>query len=1342
MINSGFANVIKFKKLTNSSNSSPIQEVEKIQQDEDGFIWIATADSGLFKYNGNKLKSIKVQADSSPIEILTMEIGVHNNIWIGTKQNGLIRYNNGQIKHYKKDENVKNSISSNTVNTLLNDSKNGLWIGTSDGLSHLSKAGIFKHYKLTNKSKQLSIRSLLIQDDRMLLIGTSTGLYALDLKTDDIIKYKLDKNNPKLSVFSIHIDHHDSLWIGTRKGLYQWDVSKQEFKAFMPGQLNMIVYTITSEKNNMWIGTFYHGLYKYSYATQELINYKYDPHSMDSISDNIILWLSVDQSNVLWIGTYNNGINYVDISSLNFGLENDSTNSIYCSDNNTFYGFLEDSENNMWISSQNGLIKYNKNKNLCEFYGNSDIKQQNFSHKFIYTVSEADDEHLWVPTIRGLNLFNKISKKVDKLENNTPRTRTYFAKKHDKNHVIIGTNRGLYKYSIKNKISVELKPINHGEQKLDFAGYDTLNKNKANESILLFGQSGVFKLDQNETLKQLNSIQEQLPTKDIRSIYVDGNDVFIGTSKYGLFQFNQDHQLVTRFTQEQGVPINSTINSIEKDNKNNLWLGSGFGLIRLNITTKQSHTFYEGDGLQSNYFQKSSSLKTSSGKLIFGGRNGFNAFYPEKININEKAPKIVLTDFLRFGQSVETDKNYDGFKLNNDINKIDELILSHKDYVVGFEFAALDFADPKRNKYAFKMEGQDPNWNHVDAYNRSISYSNLKPGSYIFKVKGANKDGTWNKKGKTLKIKVLPAPWLSWWAWLSYIMTSIIALWWYVRSRTRANEKTTQLLRVEVEKKTKILQQKTNELQIQKQTVESLLIRKNELFANISHEFRTPLTLIIGPVQQLLKKSIHTSDMNTLKMINRNANRLLTMIEQLLQLAKISDGEKIVFKCYKTQTHIQTIVDSFKSMASEKKIDLNLLQNDQAAIKVTENSIEIILGNLLSNAIKYTPINGKVTVVSEVSMDKINIKVKDTGPGLDSEQQIEIFSRFKRLNPNQNISGVGIGLSVVDEMLRVNNARIKIDSELGKGSAFIVTFDTISLEFNEEKSDPNQLLMNQLALDTVTDSLTTDTDTFVGNKTSETILIIDDNHDMRQHIANTLKDNYYCMLAAEGRDGIAMAIKHIPDVIICDVMMPVMDGFEVSRVLRSDSRTSHIPLVMLTALNDKASRIRGWREHVDVYVTKPFDANELTVQLENILVIRNILKQKAGSQISEGKNSSNLDLPELDQKFVEKLNKVIKNNFHNASYLRPQMASDMAVSIKQLQRKLKALIDKNPMDLLRDYRLSQAAIQLKSGYQVSIISDNCGFNSVSYFSQCFKAQYGLSPKKYQQICHDKRTNKT
>ena len=319
---------------------------------------------------------------------------------------------------------------------------------------------------------------------------------------------------------------------------------------------------------------------------------------------------------------------------------------------------------------------------------------------------------------------------------------------------------------------------------------------------------------------------------------------------------------------------------------------------------------------------------------------------------------------------------------------------------------------------------------------------------------------------------------------------------------------------------------------------------------------------------------------------------------------------------------------------------------------------------------------------------------------------------------HQNIQGIGIGLSVVESLLSVNSASIDILSEPGQGSIFTVSFNSIKVDFQETIESSDSLLLSQLTTESTEANSVRVNKKPNSNRQKESVLIIEDNHDMRTHIEDTLKETYHCLQADRGKAGIALALKHVPDIIICDVMMPEMDGFQVSRLIRSDTRTSHIPLVLLTALHDKESRIKGWREHVDVYLTKPFDAQELLLQLENILVIRSILKKKAGKNIEVGKRVENSDLPKKDQEFINKLNQLIKTNYQSPLYMRQQMSSDMAVSERQLQRKLKALIDKNPMDMLREYRLSQAAIMLKDGYQVSITSDECGFTTLSHFSKC------------------------
>jgi CheY-like chemotaxis protein len=510
-----------------------------------------------------------------------------------------------------------------------------------------------------------------------------------------------------------------------------------------------------------------------------------------------------------------------------------------------------------------------------------------------------------------------------------------------------------------------------------------------------------------------------------------------------------------------------------------------------------------------------------------------------------------------------------------------------------------------------------------------------------------------------------------------------------------------------------------------------LLAKKNELFSNVSHEFRTPLTLILGPINELLNKQAELEDSKSLGMIKRNANRLLSLVEQLLQIARVSDFKKIKTTPQNVQIQLQSLIDSFQHMAQSKAINLQLVQNEPATINVTDQFIDATMGNLVSNAIKYTQAGGTVIVSSKVSEDLLFMSVKDTGIGLTQEQQRDIFKRFKRLESHQLIEGIGIGLSVVEEVVKINNGIIKVDSELGLGSEFTVSIPQSDAKVvNESKSIST--LVKQLQAESLQASLIPKAEQIYTEENNlNTVLVIEDNHDMREHIISIIGSQYNCIAAENGLKGVAAAIEHIPDIIISDVMMPEMDGFKVARIIRSDQRTSHIPLMLLTALHDKANRIKGWRENVDAYMTKPFDRDELLVQLENMLTIRDILKTKAGELVKQGQ-SITAALPKKDKEFIEKLLETIHLNYQDPIINRAKIASKMAVSDRQLQRKTKALIDQNPMDLLREFRLNKAKELLMDGYQVSQVSDHCGFNSLSYFSQCFKAQFGMSPKKYQQ----------
>lgn len=1312
LINSCFSSEINIIKpeINTLLQGQPIKSLEK---NKGGFLWIAT-DSEIWRFNGYKLDKLSSLSSDSPLMKNSKKLHIDNssNLWIGTQDDGLFLYSNNKFKNFSTASQGSKTLKTNLISEVTSDKNNYLWIGTDVGLHLLKPDYSIEYFPFPEEYKTIDdkyITSISNYSEKQLILSTRNHLFNFDKDKHIFEKINLVDKELKMYIFNVYKDFQDNIWISTNKGIFLKKENSKNFNKFMPKEIKFSVVSVAVDKKNIWIGSFSNGIYKVSFDNETVRNYKHNENNISSLSGNLIYSLLLDDAGILWISTFANGINYIDTKTLDFGWKNKSQYSLLCVKSSWFNGFLEE-ENKIWLSSNKGLIEINKQNGVCK-----NLKEDTSFNSFL----KDSDNDLWIGTTKGLDLIDINSGEI--IEKVKIGYGVRFIIEQGIDTLYLGGLRGLLKYNKRDNVSTKISTLGL-EPDTTFYDY-TLNSNL---SLFFATSSGVAFLNNSKQVVLYDNIQSQLPTKEIFSIQSLNNQLLVGTFQHGLYLFDESNKLIKHYNNPNKTN-DLSIKSMLLDNSNTMWAGTNHGLLNIDFNTDKIHMYNKDNGLQGDNFEIGSAYKSKSGKLYFGGQNGFNSFYPEDIKINKIPPKIVLSDFTRFGKSVKLGVKHDDFVLEMPINDLQELELSHKDYIIGFEFAALDFAAPERNKYTYKLEGFDPDWTYVSADDRKATYTNLPSGNYSFRVKGSNKDGVWNEVGKSLNIKVFPAPWFSWWAFTLYIVTFFGLLFLYLYRKNLTNIKITNMLKTKVK-------ERTQELQVQKQKVEILLVRKNKMFANVSHEFRTPLTLILGPVNNLLNSNLKSQDINSLKMVNRNANRLLTMIEQLLLLAKLSDEEKVEHVPQLIHKQVLSIYEIFLPLAKEKNIEFDLQNNNIATIKVVANTIDTVIGNLISNALKYTQIGGKVILNSYTKDNKVIIEVTDTGCGLDKQQQKKIFNRFTRLDSHANIDGVGIGLSVVEEMIKINNAKLKVESELGKGSTFTVEFDTTN-ELVKDTEEADYRFANQLAKYSILEA--GNAKQFiqaVGSKTNDTILIIEDNDDMRAHIAESLKDNFHCLLTEGGRKGIALAIKHVPDIILCDVMMPEMDGFKVSRIIRSDSRTSHIPLILLTALHDKKSRIKGWREHIDAYLTKPFDAQELLLQLSNILVIRNILKSKASKNIKAGsKLTEETGLAKIDQEFINKLNNVIAKNYQNPNLQRPQIASAMAVSTKQLQRKLKALIDKNPMDLLREYRLMKAAEFLKDGYQVSIISDECGFNSLSHFSQCFKAQYGLSPKQYQQL---------
>ncbi|MFK8012711.1 MAG: two-component regulator propeller domain-containing protein [Marinicellaceae bacterium] len=1317
------SHAISFENIEDK-NLPLIQRINSIALDKNGFLWVASK-SNLWRYDGYQLKSYDFIFNGIK-SIKKLLVDQSNNLWIGTDKSGLFKYS---IDNHK----LSNPIEDSLISAIGIDSNEGIWAASNSQLVYLSghEKHVYTANNVNDQTKNIYITSILALQNDQLILGTKTSLYSFDKNTQTFTAIKLPHSSPEIKVVVIYKDQDQTVWVGTHLGLYYKNQNSDSFNKYMPQLLTMPITDVVRDNDNLWIASFNSGLYKVTLSNSKISHHTYQANNNKTLSSNTVVSLLHDNKhNILWINTFGNSINYINLPNLKFKTFNNNQNGIYCSNSPSYGNMYKDESENIWLTTDEGLIKYNTVTKHCENYNRDASGNITFSKKTLKSLYKDSNQNLWLATSKGLNKFNPMDNSIDASYQNYMDQNINFIFEKEADNLIIGTLSGLYQFNPKTFAVKLINFENPTVNKAKFLSYDL----DANENLYFLTNAGIAVLGDTQIG---NEIQSQLLNHEMLSLHISQNhDFWIGTQLNGIYQFNQQGRLIKRWHDKNSMlPKSVSILSIIEDKDQNIWAGTTGGLMKIDHKTKKLHMFFSGDGIQGDLFSLNAVNLDPDGRLYFGGRKGFNYFYPNDISIITEKPNIALTEFTRFGKTIQSGYSSSDFTLEKDINALTTLTLSHKDYVIGFEFAALDFSDPNRNQYAFKMQGQDPDWTYTDAHNRRISYSNLKAGEYLFNVKGANKDGIWNEAGKTLKVIVKPAPWFTWWAYLIYLFSAYALMAFYFKKKNAKNKRQTHLLKTEVARQTK-------ELKHQKAKVEDLLARKNEMFANVSHEFRTPLTLILGPVNQLLNKPLPVSDIKSLKMVQRNANRLLTMIEQLLQLSRVLDNEKVQSYPIKTSVRIHQIVESFLPSAKEKKLTLTLTNNDSAAISVSKDALEIIFGNLLSNAIKYTSNGGSITVQAINEGKHINIQVTDTGPGLDEQQQKDIFTRFKRLDSHQNIDGIGIGLSVVEQTIKYNNASLTINSKPGQGSTFIVTFKTIDDNFDEEPA-PENLLIRQLSHEKTTYQNSKVVDQSLKlkpdrkNKTKETVLIIDDNHDMRELISETLKPHYKLLVAEGGKQGVALAIEHVPDVIISDVMMPEMDGFHVARILRSDTRTSHVPLILLTALDDKNSRIRGWREHVDAYLTKPFDVQELLLQLENIIVIRNILKIKAGKKLKAGKSIDNIDLPKKDQEFIAKLNGLIAKNYKNPNYLRSQIASDMAVSERQLQRKIKALIDKNPMNLLREYRLNQAAIMLKEGHQVSITSDSCGFNSLPHFSMRFKSQFGLSPKAYQNTVNKK-----
>ncbi|WP_134149918.1 hybrid sensor histidine kinase/response regulator transcription factor [Flavobacterium sp. 270] len=1336
--------------------------ISSIIQDNDGFIWIGTSGAGLYRYDGVNYFGYGYNKKPGSVNsnfIYTTFIDSNNNLWVGTDE-GLCLYNR-ELDNFTKI-NIEDAITKGydqpiTVKTIIEDNNGNLILGSYGfGLFKLNiktlKSSLV-HSDLLSKPNIL-VKCFVKNKQGIIYVGTSYGLLEIDLtgKIKQVYKDKFKREPLLEDTETIIIDKFGYLWLGTTEnGLIKIkpETDNYQFENF-PITKNKILSIVQSSMDYIVCGTENDGLLVVNYKGQLLQKYLHSKYDNFSLKSNSVWSLFEDKEKRLWLGYFNKGLGVFDKPNNKFN----SLESIVNNDNSlqTSYvtSVIKDKKGNLLISNEGGgLDIYNLNdkryihvnKNNQNYYAGLDAVD-------IQTIFIDSKENIWIGSWdRGIyflkngttRFINYNTANTEALKSN----RIFSFSEDSSGRIWIGTFiKGLHYYDNKSSKFVHCDSKPFADNTLDNAFIRKVFVDSDNVlwvgtilglyQVNLKGDSGFKVTNMRNAMfsdaTKYNSIQT------ILSIY-ETNDktIWIGTDGEGLFSYNKKNKHFSDYNNFPGYKEKS-VRAIISDNNGSLWISGGSGLTKLDFKNKKSTNFNTDDGLVDNDFNNNAAFKDGNGELYFGSYEGVNYFNPNEIKKSEKAPKLYFSDFKLFNRSVKP--NEDSSPLTKVISQTKEIVLNYTQSVFTIEYVGINYNNAKKNQYAYYLQGFENDWNYV-GNKRTATYTNLAPGNYIFKVKSANADGSWSNVQLELKIEILPPWWKTFWAYLLYLSILIFVIF-YLNKIYQNRFKAKQAIILEKEKSIQL---------------EKLNNKKLQFFTNISHEFRTPLTLIINPLEDILRsKKISPEIHNKLKIVHKSSDRLSRLINELMDFNKL-EFNKISLQAKKIEViaFTQGIIGYFDEEAAARNITVNFESPlDELEDWLDPKMLEKVLFNIISNAFKFTPDNGAITIAVDKSaadnellingnkVPSFSITITDTGSGIRKKDLNRIFDRFYQVNNvNKDYYGsTGIGLEVVKEFIELHKGKIDVESEVGQGTQFKITFplgksfykksEIINEVFKIEKTKNNFLFDSadtQLEEDDFADQITESL--VVETAKSYTVLIVEDNPELRNYLKQELSKSYKVIVAENGQKGYDLAVQKLPDLIITDVIMPVMDGLQLCKNIKGDLKTSHIPLLMLSAKAMVKDRLEGIDSGADIYLSKPFELDILKSSLAQLITSRQIMFKKFYRGITKlGKEKTT----SLDNDFIQKILHFINENISEPELTVELLSSKIFLSRSQLYRKIKTLTGVSVNEFIRNVRLERAKQLIEQGNNnINEISYKVGFTSPSYFAKCYKIKYGHLP---------------
>lgn len=1354
----GFLN---FNYLEEDTTSLSGIDVRHILEDKYCNLWITT-NNGLNKFD-RKSQTFKrfncynsKSGQNCANSFFNICIDRKENFWISSHSDGLLLFfpDKGLFKRFLHNPDVPGSISSNYVRSAFEDSEGRLWLLTdAGGIDRFNyNDSSFSFYPILGLTKEKDVLRMLETKEGKLLIHSSinsSGYFIFDPNNQRIIQ-KCDANvrNCGLSVNRINnciIDSQGNYWFATDgdgvnlklNNSNEWLYLKKSQHSSGSLSSDIVRFVYEDKVGSIWLGTQMAGINVWHKNRQKFKLIRHNPNDPGSLPYDAVASVFVEKNNSALVGLDGGGLAIVDLKTFKTTRTYkpyDKPSIIYGS---KILSIIADDEDNLYFGYwADGISQYNKKTRKSIHFLHDPSNKNSLPSNLVWELFIDSKKRIWIATQGGgVGIFDK-------------KTKTFITYKHNPSDSSSLSDDFVYSIYEDSKNNIWIGT----------SGYGLNLFNESNNTFTRY-----YSDNRNPDAISYNSIFSIIEDSKKR--------LWIGT-KMGLNHFDPQKGKFEKYYVKNGLPGNS-IHSILEDNHGNLWMSTDNGLSRFNPETRLFRNYSESDGLQGMEFSVTRATKDSSGNMYFFGPNGLNIFNPDKICDNLLVPNIAFTSIRIYNEEIRVGQSVNGkVILSKAIDETDTLIISYKENVFSIEFSALDFLEPQKNKYAYLLEGFENKWIQTEHSRRYASFTNLNPGTYVLRVKASNNDGIWNENGISLVIIITPPWWKTLWFRVSISFLISLMIVFIYRARITILERQKRILEEKVNLRTHELQALNIELTVQKEEIllqQASILEQNEqlrqqkeetelisqklhdadqskirFFMNVSHEFRTPLTLILGPLENLINNVKEFELKTQLALIYRNTNRLLRLVNQLLDLRKLETGSmKLVVSESNLVEHIKNIFHSFDYMATRQNISYIFEPNTHHYITWFDpDVVEKIMYNLISNAFKFTP-DGRdiiVSFTSDYSKKFWELKVKDSGMGIKKEIIPYIFDRFFTDDKNKirKQSGTGIGLALTKDLVELHYGKMEVFSEVGIGSEFRIYLPKDKTVFKPEEIgqkheydfDSNEKYPHVTKWSDDLLDVNDETNKQEIDKDKPLLLLVDDNSDILLFLNHQLNSDYHIISAPNGKKGLELALTYLPDLIISDVMMTEMDGMELCNNIKSDIRICHTPIILLTAKNSEESELQGLETGADCYMRKPFSTPILKANIKTLLENRQKVREKFYSRFERKEfieaNSN------LDKKFMERIIKYVEESIETEEIDIQRFATAMGMGRTTFYNKIKALTGCTVNEFVIKMKLEiSSKILATTDLNVSEVAFKVGFKNLSHFTKIFKDTYKMTPKEFQ-----------